>query len=503
MKKINSFLILLTIISLYSIYWVKKNFHFNSFDQILYTINNSVETASKDIISDYIKGCLLTITIALLIIIFLKFLLHLIKNNETIIEIKIKKTKIRINLFENKVLYKSIPIIFFLLSMAIGIKNLYIMDYIKNMYTESNFFIKNYVIPHDIEITFSNKKNLIYIYLESMETTYADKKNGGNYKINYIPELTTIAQSNISFSNNNQLGGPYITSGATWTMGGIIAQSSGVPYKAMLTNSLTDEYNETEKFFPGIKSLGDILEDNGYKNYLMIGSDAKFGGRDKFFSEHGNYTIYDYYTSIKDEIIPEDYYVFWGIEDEKLYEYAKIKLKEISKQKQPFNFQLLTVNTHNPDGYVSEQCEKNYDNEYLNSVACSSYEINKFLEWLKKQDFYKNTTIVLVGDHLSMNSYSFDGLDEYDRNLYNVFINSAVKTECETNRKYNSFDLYPTTLAALGADIEGNRLGLGTNLFSCDETLSEKYGVKKVNKELEKYSKYYLDCVYFEKCKKE
>ncbi|MEI3401952.1 MAG: hypothetical protein V8R51_06455 [Clostridia bacterium] len=52
-------------------------------------------------------------------------------------------------------------------------------------------------------------------------------------------------------------------------------------------------------------------------------------------------------------------------------------------------------------------------------------------------------------------------------------------------------DLYPTTLAALGANIDGNKLGLGTNLFSNEETLIEKYGLKNVNDELTKISRYY------------
>ena len=34
-------------------------------------------------------------------------------------------------------------------------------------------------------------------------------------------------------------------------------------------------------------------------------------------------------------------------------------------------------------------------------------------------------------------------------------------------------DMFPTTLASLGAVIDGDRLGLGTNLFSDKPTLAE------------------------------
>ena len=41
-------------------------------------------------------------------------------------------------------------------------------------------------------------------------------------------------------------------------------------------------------------SLGDILYDNGYNNYFLLGSKAEFGGRLDYFTKHGKYEIYDY-----------------------------------------------------------------------------------------------------------------------------------------------------------------------------------------------------------------
>lgn len=53
-----------------------------------------------------------------------------------------------------------------------------------------------------------------------------------------------------------------------------------------------------------------------------------------------------------------------------------------------------------------------------------------------------------------------------DRKIYNVFINSAVLPAQEKNRQFTTLDFFPSTLASLGVTIEGDRLGLGTNLFS-------------------------------------
>ena len=235
----------------------------------------------------------------------------------------------------------------------------------------------------------------------------------------------------------------------------------------------------------------------------MVGSDLTFGGRRVYYQNHGNYKVYDYYTAKEDEVIDEDYYVNWGLEDAVLFDYAKQELTKIAKNDEPFNFTMLTVDTHANDGYVSDFCKNVTDDKYLNAVACSSEQLGEFINWIKKQDFYENTTIVLVGDHLSMNTYSFDNIDpNYDRRVYNVFINSAIDTNCNKNREFNSFDYYPTTLASLGVKINGERLGLGTNLFSCKESLSEIYGNDFINEELKGSSEFYDECINNNNCNK-
>jgi len=54
-------------------------------------------------------------------------------------------------------------------------------------------------------------------------------------------------------------------------------------------------------------------------------------------------------------------------------------------------------------------------------------------------------------------------------------------------------DLFPTMLSAMGYRIEGDRLGLGTDLFSATPTLAEEMGYEKLNDEVQKYSQYFID----------
>ena len=88
----------------------------------------------------------------------------------------------------------------------------------------------------------------------------------------------------------------------------------------------------------------------------------------------------------------------------------------------------------------------------------------------------------------------------YDnRRIFNLFINSEISTKNNKNRKFTSFDMLPTTLASIGATIENDQLGLGTNLFSEKKTLIEKYDIEFVNEELEKKSIFYNNNILYKK----
>ena len=350
-----------------------------------------------------------------------------------------------------------------------------------------DFVYKNYVDPKTVDLKFPEKKrNLIYIYLESMEMTYADKTVGGGFEQGCIPELTKIGldPENEDFSaDDGTLNGGYILPGATWTMGAMFAHSTGLPLQIPIGGN---EMTEQENFFPSVVGLGDILASEDYHQCLMIGSKATFGGRTSFYKQHGDFEICDYEWAIEQGKIDPDYKVWWGFEDEKLFSFAKEKILDMSKEDKPFNMTLLTVDTHFPDGYVCRLCGNEYgDDQYANVMACSSRQVEEFLNWAKQQDFYDNTTIVLIGDHTTMDADFCDRIDSgYRRKVFTSIINSPIKREKQTYRNYSTFDMFPTTLAALGVEIPGDRLGMGVNLYSDHTTLLEKYSDTECYNEL-------------------
>lgn len=377
-------------------------------------------------------------------------------------------------------------------------KQLCVGDYFYSRSQYSDFIEDNFVDGEDVVISFKEKRNVIFIYLESMEITFSGKENGGATASDYIPELTRIAYDNIDFGNKTVLNGGHALYDSTYTMGAMAAMTAGIGVnRDFFSDETTNEYwndeDYDEDWLPFVYTFGEALQDNGYNQELLIGSDANFGGRAPYFRNHGNYYIFDYFTAKERGYIPEDYYVWWGFEDQKLFDYAKKDILNLAAQNKPFNFTMLTVDTHFKNGYVCDLCGNEFENQYSNVYACSSKQVAEFIDWIKQQPFYENTTIVLAGDHPTMDTKYTDAEKipgDYDRKTYFVILNPADGCE-NTDRVYSTYDVYPTTLAAMGATIEGNRLGLGVNLFSDEPTILEEYGYDYVQGELAKHSLFY------------
>lgn len=482
------FIILITLLLFFSSQWVITTFGGVTTEEIIFNLSVPQVGANTKVIIDFIFN---TIVLS----IFLSYILYVIivkdKNIALEVDIKFKKIHFKKEIFPFNNLFKFfIVLLGFCFSFYYSFNKTGLFEYIENQRKISNLFEEEYVEPLDTSITFDNeKRNLIYIFAESMETSYTTLENGGTQKYNLIDGLTQLSNSYITFSNSEKLGGLLEVPGTTWTVAGMVSQTSGLPLKMNVAGSF---YRKYKTFLPSAYTLGDVLNENGYNQEIIMGSEASYAGRKNYFKSHGNYKIYDLNTAIKNGKMTRDDIVWWGFDDRMLFEIAKEEALKLAAEGSSFNLTLLTADTHAEDGYLSDECDIKYDEKYSNVISCSSDLILEFVKWVQLQDFYENTTIIIVGDHLSMDYDFFNGMDpSLVRTIYNVFINSAVSTEDYKNRTITSMDLYPTTLAAMGASIEGDRLGLGTNLFSDKPTIAELYGIDTFRDELEKKSVFY------------
>lgn len=454
-----------------------ENFNGLSMEEIVFHLKVPMKGTGSDMIAQYFrfsKVALIASGVLLAAVVILLALWKNIRNNRFI-----------------RMLSVLFALCLFLLSVFDVSRALELPKYIAAQMSTSSFIEENYAAPDKVSLTFpETKRNLIYIYLESMESTFISKQDGGCMETDMIPELTRLAQENINFSESELAGGATSSAGSTWTIGAMTAQSAGIP---LLIPIGANDYGEYQQFLPGAVSLGDILHENGYEQEIMVGSDLSFGGRRNFYTQHGDYQVYDLFTARKREDLPDDYNVWWGYEDAKLFSYAKEEILKLAGGDNPFNFTMLTVDTHHIGGYVCELCRNEHQHQYENVLSCSSRQVASFVEWIQEQDFYDNTTVIICGDHPSMDaSYIEVAYDNSKpRKVYNCFVNAVGDAVNSKNREFNTFDFFPTILAAMGCEISGEHLGLGTNLFSGERTLAERYGYAKIDEEFSRTSPFY------------
>lgn len=453
------------------------------FDSVLYTLTASLGGLQSDLIFSFLKGGALPAALLWIVAVFLLFPPE-----------KLRLLPIR------RWIASLIAVALSLGLLVHAAFNVELVDYIYHMFNKTELYSDEYRDPTAVKITFpEEKRNLIYIMLESMETSYMGKEDGGALNRSLIPELEQLAKDNINFSHNTNVGGFRETYGASWTIGAMVSHTAGVPLK--VPDGIDDWQNGYGKdgvFLPGLSSIHTVLDENGYNQALMVGSDANFGGREPYYATHGVENIYDIYTARKEGIVSPGYFVWWGMEDLYLFDYAKEKITEMAAEEEPFAFTMLTVDTHHIGGYKCALCGSDHEENYENVISCSSRQVTAFVQWIQQQDFYENTTVIITGDHCSMDKGYFNrNVDpDYTRHIYNCFINSAAEPSRTENRQFAAVDMFPSTLAAMGCVIEDDRLGLGVNLFSNQPTLMERMGYDKFYSELAKKSDYYSEHFY-------
>ena len=411
------------------------------------------------------------------------------------------------------IVFRTTYIVTLVVALSISIYTWHFLDvstYLHLSAQATTLLEDHYVDPWDDElesrISFpEEKKNLVLLYLESTEVTFADKEHGGFFEESVIPNLTNLAIEGEDFSGEGSfINGSTPLPFTDWTAAAMFSTLSGLPYKIGLTE---DALGEKADFFPGITSLGDVLENEGYDQTFYCGSNASFGGRRLNLSAHGDFSFRDfnYYNSLPEEDPNHvEYDDWWGYEDIHLFSFLKEgmleKAKEYEEDGSPFHLMALTVDSHfgdvfTGDGHVYPEGE--YDpslDQYSKAISYDDSLIGEFVSWFFEneeisQKTKDNTVFVFLGDHPTMSkSYCLEAEEAgYQRKNFVSYLNAKPAKEYpHRKREYSPFDAFPTILGALGCSIEGDHLGLGSNLFSAEPTLLEIYGEAYLKEEIQK-----------------
>ncbi len=394
-----------------------------------------------------------------------------------------------------------ISVCFFIVAFNVADSKLQFSAMINNHFFKpySTFYEDNYIKPNVADYkkpqNKRNLQNLIVIFAESMESTFSGANipqyigGGQEYRLRYsphgelIPNLTRIAQNGINFSANATLGGHLPNVGSSVTNQATISYLCGIPMifpKGGLERAKGD-------YFKNATCIGNILHAFGYTQAIFTGANSGFGGYTRIIqNQHFEERDIRYFRANGD--IPQDYNVAWGVEDFKLFSFVKKYLQNYNKS-YPFAIYISTVDTHFP-GFVDKEFCKDLETNYENSIRCSDRIIGDFVEFVQKSPFGKNTTIVIVGDHLTMERDFIP--QETHRYIYNAFINPHFSVnpsqKLTKKRELTHYDITALILDSLGFKVKA--FGLGRNpLYR--KTLLEQYGLETFNESISKPSKLY------------
>ena len=173
-----------------------------------------------------------------------------------------------------------------------------------------------------------------------------------------------------------------------------------------------------------------------------------------------------------------------------MYRFLRKKILELKNKKEKFFIVSATINTHHPYIYSDDNCSSKY-HDWRDVVSCADKQVSDFVQWFYQEGLDKDTILLIIGDHLSMDKNIAQAMSPFsgERTLVNILIADQKTLK---PRKFSGVDIMPTIIDAADISSKSSKLGLGVSLFDdSQQTLIEKYGVEKLNKQLQKNSLVY------------
>lgn len=317
---------------------------------------------------------------------------------------------------------------------------------------DKGYFATHYAAPTSAGLTVGKRKNLVMIYVESLETAYGRTDLFGR---DLLASMTALKP--LSFEAYEQL------PGTGYTIAAIVSTQCGVPLQTIGFLDWQKQGEQARQFLPRAICLSDLLAAQGYRNVFMGGAALEFSGKGKFFNQHHFDETYGRVEWLKLGT-PKSRLSGWGLHDDDLFEQAKAKLRQLHEAKQPFNLTILTVDSHWPAGFLSPGCRQRGAKALDEVVECTGHMVADLITFVRRSGYDEDTNVVVIGDHLSPpNTLSGQLSKVGKRTIYNAFFARDLPKPNRTTVVH--FDLLPTVLDFIGLHPEGGRAGLGFSGF--------------------------------------
>lgn len=306
-------------------------------------------------------------------------------------------------------------------------------------------------------------KNIIILQLESVQEFVVNKKINGK---EITPNLNKFLSENITFSNMHMQSYSTTADSEHSVITSIYPMENGMSFSKYYTNTYD--------------SIFEMFNKSNYYTAYMHGNYPYFWNRGNVYSRLNlNSLVFkDNFEDLSENINGD-------LSDELLYKQAIQKIKEY---KEPFLVNIVSASSHTPftlEGIKNREdkidldvgkYKDTYFGNYLEAMNYADYAFGVFIDELKKENLYKDTAILVFGDHNGLNMYNeelIDFLEQVNTDITDTDIQlNYTRVLCGfkipgvnhmvIDKPVNKLDIKPTF--SYLCNIEDG-LSLGTNMF--------------------------------------
>lgn len=224
-----------------------------------------------------------------------------------------------------------------------------------------------------------NKKNVVYIILESFGNEHIGYMNKGKGFTPFLDSLITVS----TFYKNGFANGKKSID----AMPSMVSAIPSLMESSFIRSSFS--FNETE-------SLANILKKEGYQTSFFHGA---FNGSQNF-DDYAKIAGFDAYYGQNEYPYSGEGDGVWGIFDE---DYLRFFAEKLTEFKEPFFSSIFTLSSHNPYT-IPEKYKGKFpkgDKKITESIGYTDFSLKQFFDYVKNLAWYENTIFVIVADHTS------------------------------------------------------------------------------------------------------
>ena len=311
-------------------------------------------------------------------------------------------------------------------------------------------------------------KNVIIIHLESFQQFLINLKVNGK---EVTPFLNSIYKNphTISFKNfYHQVGLGRTSDAETMLETGTYGISDG-----SLFTSLGSENT--------FQAAPQILRQEGYTSAVFHGNVGTFWNRNEVYKNFGYNYFFDqnYFSNKTNDKIG------YGLKDKLLFSES---IKYLEQMQQPFYAKYITVTNHIPFSMDKEDLDPKFKttntrdetiNNYFETAHYLDQAVREFFNYLKSSGLYKNTMVVIYGDHYGLsnsenetlapiigessdtwNSFNNVQMQRVPFMIHSANLKGEIKDEVG-----GEIDVLPTLLHLLGIE-SNNYIQFGSDMLS-------------------------------------